>query len=431
MNYRFNNLMGLAMAIFPLLSICSCADKNSEPLPSISDKTYTGTALELYYNGEQMPGKSAKVVVKDNKADITFDSSIDLSQISGLGLTNTLTCPGVLPGNLTLNLTSDMTPGNGYYSVSGSGETDEVTYSYSGKIYADKMVFNFTDCKLKNRIFAGKVFMPTPLKKDGAVYTETPFHLVWELDPAANIDIPLSDILKGIAVLPIIPVYNNTAYMSVAQGVESIIKTIALTPSGNIPVMYISTLGGAAHLATTCGNMIQYVPSGNGLKLYLNPLSLYAQFLLVASDNKDDYKFDFAEMLGKRPAETRQDSGDVSGSGELLPPEIKTAILQSLLTALAPQIANGVPMAVTLTENGAEIYFDTRTSVTFLAALMENLMKNPTIMGALLSQIGDISIPGVTQEEISQIIAGLPDYLIKTTKLEIGLSLTNYQKGNS
>lgn len=414
--------IGLAL---PLVLAVSCKNNDDALLPSFEDKSFTGTNLELYYNGEQMPGKSAKVHIADGKASITFDSSIDLSQISGAGLSGTLTCPGVLPGNLVLDLTSPLQAENGYYSVAGSGETDNVTYKYTGEIYADKMVFKFADCKLKNQIFGSKVFVPTPLKKEGLEYVSSPLHLEWELDPTSNITIPLSDILKGITELPIIPVYNNTAYMSIAQGIESVIKTIALTPSGNLPVMYISTLGGAAHIATTSGNMIQYLPYGNGVKLYLNPLSIYSEFLLAASDNKDDYQFDFAEMLGKRPAETAAAAGS---TGELLTPEIKQAILKSLLSALAPQIATGVPMAVTPTQSGAEIYFDTQTSVTFLASIFENLMKDPVIAGALQSQLGNITLPGVTPEQIAQILADLPQYLIKTTKLEIGLSLTNYTK---
>ncbi len=423
---------GLAFSCCSAMMV-SCKDKDETPLPDISTKTYTGNNLDLYYNGEQLSGKTCILKVSDGKADLTFNSSLDLSQVSGLGMTENLVCPGVLPGNLDLNISSPLVAGDGCYNIAGSGATSEVEYKFSGSIYEDKLVFNLYDCKLKNQALAGKVFVPSPIEKSGLEITSLPFHLEWELDPVTGIDIPLSGLLKTLAVAPIIPVYNNTAYMSVSQALISIIKTIALTPSGNIPVMYISTLGGAAHLATTTGNMLQYTPTPSGIKLYVNPLDLYAQFLLVKSNNKYDEKFDFAEMLKKSPS-SKADAGLESGGGEiakgeeLLPAEIKKALLQSLLETLAPQIANGIPMTLTPTLNGADIYFDTPASVNFLASIMTHLLENPQVSEALQSVIASLELPGLTPEQVNAILTQLPTFLINTTRLELGLSLSYYGK---
>ncbi|MDE5957271.1 MAG: hypothetical protein K2G78_03060, partial [Muribaculaceae bacterium] len=376
-----------------------------------------------YYNGEQMAGKSAMVKVASGEATMTFDSSFDLSMLTGMGLAGELPAPGVTPGDAVITLTSAAREGDGSYDVAGSADTDYVTFNYAGSIGADKMTFAITDARLKNQVLAGNVFAPAPIVKQGvADYTSLPFHLVWELDPAAGIDLPLSEVLKVLATAPVIPVYEGTAYTSVAQAFVSLVKTIALTESGNVPVMYVSTLGGAAHIATTCGNMMQYVPTQSGLRLYLNPLQVVSEALLALSDNKDDAKFDFATLLKKSPAgRAAATAGD--GAEGATDPALTRAMIGVLLKALAPQIAGGVPLTVEPTAAGADIYFDTATSVTFLATLLQEAMKSPEIMAAVQQALGGVEIPGVRSEQLAGILQQLPQYLIKTTKLEIGLQL--------
>lgn len=406
------------LAVFAI-GVSSCKNEKDEPLPSFSEKSFTDTDLLLYYQGNQMPGKTANVKISGNKAEIRFNSVLDLSQISGLGLTEKLVCPGVLPGNKVLKLTVPLEVADGKYIFAGSGETPEVSYKYDGTISENLLTFNFKDCELINQSLAGLVLTPSPIERDGLHITSLPFHLVWELDPSEGIDLPLTDILKGLATAPIIPVYHNTAYMSIAQAVVSLIQSVALNPDGDIPVMYISTVGGAAHLSTSNGNMIQYLPENNGIRLFLNPLSLYSQFLLAASNNKYDVKFDFAAMLGNRSGEDIE-SGEEND--ELFNPELKLAVLKSLLATVSPEISDGVPMNVGATEKGVDIYFDTEKSITFLSTLMQNLLENKVVADALAAQLPLIQIPGLTPEQLQTILGGIAGYLEKTTKLEVGMS---------
>lgn len=414
----------LLLGLTALGMLVSCSDKNDpKPLPDLSSmKTYTGNNLELYYNDELMPGKTADVTLKGDNIDLKFSSSFDLSQLSGMGLTGALPGPGVTPGNPVLNLSVSATGSGGAYVFAGSGSTDYVSFNYSGSIESDKMVFKISESKLKNIVFAGNVFAPAPIEKNGLLnYTSLPFHLVWELDPVTGIDIPLSDILKVIVTAPVIPVYNNTAYTSVAEAFVSLVKTIALTDSGNVPVMYISTLGGAAHLATSSGNMMQYVPTESGIRLYINPLSAVSQVLLATSNNKNDEKFDFEQMLKKAPSSSDTSAGDENAVG--MDPALSKAFIEVLLKAIAPQVSGGIPLSVSPTAKGAEIYLDTETSVTFLATLLQDALSDPVIMGALQKALGSVELPNVSPEELAGIIQKLPQFLTATTKLEIGLSL--------
>lgn len=423
--------IALLGAMFAVVLMSGCSDKET-PLPQLKeDTTYTSSTLELYYESDIMPGKQATLHYESADASsgnipatLTFSQVVDLSSISGLGLTGTIQGPGPIPGSSVLQLPVTLVPSEGAYLMSGSSETDCLTFDYSGKLEADKLTFSFSNCKLKSPIYAGKVFAPAPIEKSGiADYTSLPFHLVWELDPALGVDIPLSEILKLIATAPIVPVNNGTAYSSLAQLFCSTVQTIALTESGNMPVVYISEVGGAAHIATTSPNMLQYVPAPGGMKVFINPLSVFGEFLVATSNNKDNVGFDFDKLLS-RASTGDSDSGTSSSAG--MDPAMTKAMLEVLLTSLAPGIRDGVPLSVAMEEKGVAIYFGTQTSVQFLAGLLQTAMKNPEIMQTLQAYLTKIDLPGLDPTKLQTILQALPTYLEHTTRLEIGLSLINY-----
>lgn len=413
---------GLGMAM--LLTMSSCKSDDDQPLPELKSATYTSSSLALTYEGEAMPGKSVEVSYEKSAesggsrmATLRMYSEFDLSQLTGTGLSGKVAGPGVLPGSPIEELEVTMIPGEGCYTFSGTASTDYVDYRYSGNLRSGLLTLNLTECALKTQTFAGMTFSPAPIEKDGLLdYTSLPFHLVWEIDPASGVDIPLSDILKGIVVAPVIPVYNNTAYTSIAEMMCSGIKTLNLTGSGNIPVVYVSTVGGAAHLATTCGNMLQYVPQAGGMKLYVNPLSALSEILVALSKPSSD-----AEFVTKA-GESSADGSLISG----LDPKVKAAFIQALAVTFAPQLSEGIPLSLTPTQNGVDIYFDTKTSVTFLSTILENMLKNPEIVQALQTYLSELKLPGMSQEEMAGILQNLPGFLEKTTRLEVGLSLVKY-----
>lgn len=419
------NGASVILASFALIGVTSsCIKDSSEPLPSLKSEIFTSSRLALNYMGEEMPGKSIELIADpsragESQAELRMYSEFDLSQLSGMNLTGSIPSPGVLPGSAVVTLPVDLIPSDGCYIFSGAASSDFVDYSYSGKLEEDKLTLNLTDCKLKNSAFACSVFAPAPLKQEGLLeYSSLPFHLVWEIDPAGGIDIPLSVLLRGIMTARIIPVYNNTAYTSIAELFASSVKTIALNEDGNIPVMYISTIGGAARIATTCGNMFQYVVAGQGIKLYVNPLSALGAMLVTLSKPSDD-----AEFI------TKADSGTESSSGIMseLNPEVKKAFVDALLKAIAPSLSEGIDLSVQPTAKGADIFMDTDHSVIFLMTLFEDLLKEPEIKTALHQYLKDSGIsdilPGILPEDADKLEESITTILENTTRLEIGLSL--------
>lgn len=421
---------GIAGASFLLmLTLVSCRKDDSAPLPELKSSTFSSSTLNLSYDGELMPGKSVDFKVgagHASQAEMTLYSVFDLSQLSGLGLSGSLPGPGVIPGSPQLTIPVNLTPGDGCYTFSGAYTATDASFNYVGRLESDLLYLNIANATLSNQMYAGKVFSPSPIIKEGlANYTSLPFHIKWELDPASGVDIPLSDLLKTIVVAPVIPVYNNTAYMSLAQAYCNVVKTICLSSDGNIPVVYISTIGGAAHLATTTGNMLQYVPSDNGIKLYVNPLSAVSEVLLALSKPQTD-----AEFVTKSVDSDSYNYGmpsSVADSGLSISPAIKTALLKSLLTTISPQLSQGIPLEVATTEKGVDIYFDTDTSVRFLASLLQNLLEDPVISTALKTYLEQLNLPQLPPSDIDALLGNLSTFLERTTCLEIGLSLEKWQ----
>ena len=60
----------LLLAAIPVLTLVSCHDDDSTPLVPIKEKTYTGTSLELFSNGQPMPSKSVTFIQDGDKARV-------------------------------------------------------------------------------------------------------------------------------------------------------------------------------------------------------------------------------------------------------------------------------------------------------------------------------------------------------------------------
>lgn len=413
----------VAFAGLMLGFLTGCHSDDPAPLPDLeASETFTGTELALTYNGETMPGKSVRVATDGDNATLTLYSEFDLSQITGAGLTGTVAGPGVIPGSPSLDLPVTLSPGDGCYTFSGHTSTPDVEFSYAGGLTDKTLTLAITDARLLDTRYSGMVMTPAPLVKSGLFdYESMPLHLVWEIDPALGVDLPLSDILKAVAVAPVIPVYSGTAYTSVAQMIESAVKTFSFNPSGNLPVMYVSTVGGAAHVTTTCGNMLQYVPSASGMRLYVNPLSALSQVLVALSKPSDDAHFAMPRAGAADASGSASDAGGSSLDG--VDPALLSAMIQALAKAVAPSLSQGLPLTVTPTQIGADVYFDTATSVAFLSSIAQYMLADPQIAAALKSYIAGLGLPDVDPTKIDAIMAQLPQYLIHTTRLEIGLSL--------
>lgn len=97
--FRFNNteihmnkyLLSTLASSFGLLTLVSCNNDDKPTVTPVGEKVFAQNAgLQLFYSQAPMPGKFAKFTQNGSDAAIALGSQIDLSQISGLGLSGTL-----------------------------------------------------------------------------------------------------------------------------------------------------------------------------------------------------------------------------------------------------------------------------------------------------------------------------------------------------
>lgn len=410
-----------------LLPACSDDVPAISPLP---EKTYTGNAnLKLEYNGAPMSGKSVTYTQSGNTANLVMNSTASLEELSAAlkGLPP-IPGPGVLPGTPVLTLPVNLYADGDKYEFEGSGETDYVTYRYTGDINADVLDFEFEDVMLKNQRLANTVWTPAPTEKEtsGIGYKSLPLHIVWEcsLPPILEgFDGTIQDALILMSTLPIIPAYNNTAYMSLVQAIGSALKTIAFRPDGNAVVTYLQTNNGAAQFAQAPICMIQYVPlSDTNLKLYINPTDLMGQILINTSSHPDLP----ANPFGKSTREMTHADTDNTATGGNTSTESTTPSIQNMMPIilkLAPMLSEGIPMQYDLTQASLQIYLNTETLLPLLQGVIVPLLEDPSIQASIIEKTSaNPSLIGYLPL-IKALVAAFPQLLATTTRLELGINL--------
>lgn len=403
-------LLPLAVLLFS-----ACDNSDSHDLPSLSDKTYEGLKeLNLIYNKAPMVGKSATITGNT----LTFDSKIDLGSFSeALNAVPPIPGPGVLPGSPVVTLDLKLVPNKDKYSFSGNGETDFVTYSYLGSVTDNNLDFNFYDVKLKDSHISSRVWKPTPAD---ATTGASPFHIVWETSQPGLLeyfDGSIEDALKLLATLPLIPAYNNTAYMSATQLINSGLSSLSFNADGNLVITYLQSANGAAQFAQAPLCMLQYVNTADNLaKIYINPTDLVS-LILINNTNKPDIP---SNPFGRASS----DSGNSSVLGTLMslftPEE-----LQQILSAGAPLLSEGIPMKYTMDATSMEIYLPTEVLVPLIKDFIAPMLAKPEVQQLIIAKLENINALKPYMPMVKGLLLALPLIMETTTKAEIGLSLVD------
>lgn len=427
------NSLYLPLIIAMTLGACS---KEDTPLPTLDQHTYTGSELTVNYCGDEMPAKqviftpqlqsSSRVSADATGISATLSMS-GILDLASLGITDipALPAPGILPGDTETDIHITLIPDTkeGAYTFSGTDQTSYVRYSYAGTITDNHLTLDISDAKLINTALAGKIFRPTPVNaslsdlKNPQDIT-TPFYIDWTINNIPGVQLDPAILVNALTLAPIIPVYNNTAYSSLAQVFTQCVQTMALLDNGNIPVRYYSSKEGATQLLTTNPNMLQYVVTGqNSLQLYINPMSAVSLWLVAQSKPTwlpSFFDTAYADKIKEEIANVNP------GNNSEADKAIKDALIQSLLLAIRPAMSQGLPMQFRPTDQGIALYLDTKTCTDFIGLLLTEISQQPVLAERLSQYLLDA---GITQEEAQALLQQLPALLQATTTLNIGLNL--------
>ncbi len=399
----------LSALLAGLLVFSGCHKDNDAPAP-FDEETYEGrTELSLTYNGSPISGKSVKVTpLSQSQARVSFFSEIDLGDLNkDLDDIPDFAGPGVLPGSPVVTIDVPVTVDGIYHAFSYSGETDFVTYSVTAKFTDEIMECAFTDVRLKDQSFAGGSWKP--MASDGNPLSDTqPFHIVWQTQqPVAipGLGNGIQDALRILVNTPFIPVYNNTATMSLTQVIANGLRSVGMTADGNMPVTYLQTANGASVFTQVPFGTFQYVPlSQYAIKLYSNPTDLLT-LVLLNNTNRDPNIPD--HPFGKRQ---RSDSG------------MLYAQFIQIFKTLLPTVSEGMPLACVRTGDTMMLYADTQVLLPLLKNAVVPLLANPAMRGIVEDFITNNDKLAPYAVALMAAYDALPLILDHTTKIELGLN---------
>lgn len=415
------------LSLIAVIALSACHDDKSSPAQPLTATTYdSASGLELFYNGQPMPSKTVTLTPDGTKANLKIYSLFDLSEITGMGLSGKIPAPGAIPGTPELNLDVTMVDSDGTWKFSGDSSTDYCDFNYMGVATDKGLKLYLNDVKLKSGGVKPEVWQPSPIVKNAdRTYKSLPFYIDWQYDPLPDVDISLTPIIDAIATLPVIPVYNNTAYMSVSEALSEIVKTVAFLEDGNMVLTYVSSSFGAMQIAQTQPNRFQYViASPQSVKLYLDPMSLFGMLLVNTSGGTSSSDVDLTDK-GLFPAS----SGGTSKDDEEENTDLKllqSKIMKSALSYFMPRLAEGLPMLFNAGSDGLHIYIDTEMALGLFNEIVLPLLKEDASVKAIEAYLASNPTFAPLLPDLKKALQALPQAIEKTTTFRIGFSFTPY-----
>ena len=209
--------------------------------------------------------------------------------------------------------------------------------------------------------------------------------------------------------------------MSISEALSEILKATAFRTDGNILFTYISSTGGAAKLAQTQANGLQYSISDNGvINLYINPLSLFGFILENTSGSTPPEDIDLTGT-GLFPSGSATSSENTSLATLLSSPTIQ-ALAKALLGKILPQLSTGIPLSYTLSNNQLDIFIDTQTSLTIIQTVINTLLENDEAVKEIIASLDENPTLASLLSDLPELEQQIQTLLLNTTKLRIGFA---------
>ncbi len=314
---------------------------------------------------------------------------------------------------------------DGEWHFEGDGANDFCTYAYQGYATPEKLKLFLNDVALKSGGVKPEIWQPAPIDKEPAGgYKSLPFYIEWKYDPIPNVDINLSPFVEALTTLPVIPVYGNTAYMSVSEALSLVLRTVAFRPDGNLIFTYVSTGFGAEQIAQTEPNRFQYaIDSPSTVRLYIDPMSLAGLILTNTSGGTPSSDVDLTDK-GLFPASSGSASGNQQTytEAEILRKEIMSAALSYFL----PRLAEGIPMDFAIDGNGLKVFIDTKIAVDLFNNIIIPVLKEQKYVEAVEKYLASLPTLAPLLPQLQKALELIPIAFERTNTLRLGFSFEEY-----
>lgn len=397
-----------AVAAF-MLSSCKDNDEPEIPGSSLEAKSYTTETLAFTIDGRTAENQIVAFTPAENgKGTITIQSTpLDISEIIGGVMTaadnsGALTIPtaGIIPGSPKVEIPVVLTGSDNECSFTGSSESTYCTFSYSGKISAEKLSFDLTDVKLKNTSLAGTWYVPT-LNNNAFDQLRVKWQAEKQVELMPGYGMPVETILGMTFVMPILPGEESGKNVSLLQMYTMLLNNVTFGEDGSVTALYTDLDAETPGQAEAPKGLAQYVVADdNTIRLFLDPYAIIKATMTLARSRAID----------------------------------TTAMIEGLLTQLIPMLSNGIPLhygAALLDPEGnvnedanvKSFYLGTETLLPILETV-KPLFADEEFVNSIIEIAGSNPDMGALAPMLGGILKSMPEIIDTTSKIEIGVNLS-------
>ncbi len=399
----------LLLSVFALVA-CSDDDDNPVVCPVETEKSFSGSELDLKVSGNKVIGKEILFTPDANNpaATLTFrGEKLNVEELINNGTHEaaadaTFKTSSVFAGEPEVVLPVTMTLNGDLGSFNGSGESKFYTFNYSGNVLENQLSIELTDVALKNQKFAGTSWTLAPIVvNDFGMVESVPTNFIWESDKKVAIEMfgqtteySMTQLMAVVMSIGVVPGADGKK-MTIPEVLASMLQGVQFEGDGNLIATYVDLK--TKQPKTSPKGLAQYVvASDNLMKLVLNPYAIAAD----AAANKGE--------ADKEPSQMA---------------EIMRGLTPSILKALDAdkRLSEGIDIAYTLDGDKLYVCIDQQLLLPVLQ-MFAPMLQNPDLIKTITDKVKENPDMAAMAPMLESLLKQFPEVVNTTTKMEIGLN---------
>lgn len=417
----------LLLAALPFVSM-SCSDDSDNT--ELKDREYTSkfafynvrssnpSDFVQYPGMERFSGQKARIYVKgDNKAVLTISGEDYNLKNAGEGSADGIVpTPCAITGQSEFSFPIELTRDGNRYMFHGTAKAESVQFPYYGILEGDHLYLGIV-----RSINDDEVKLIPADGKDGKYWTATNdfMDISWdtEVAPDATSGVSANDILKYVITTPCTPDnYGVTTYsdddVSILEILRDNLTQISFSKSTEVYVYKRTEVWGETEPFSQSfdKNPFTYIPTGkNTFTLYVTPENLFKLYFINTN-----------EMQGNCHA------------WQILHKPAYKKLASSVIKALSPYNANGIPFRYTSDSESLTISFVTQENAKdFLKSIVTTVLSEPGCKETLLKNLRAIPELSANFPAIERFINSIDQAFDKTTRLSLSFNFNSARESHN